>query len=85
MCFYFTTWKLLLTVDLKECLGSADLVRLSDSDFRVLDDGSVYTASAVELSDEKRSFTIWLSDTKRQTQKEITVLLEHQKKVFKVH
>ncbi|XP_005612871.3 desmocollin-3 isoform X1 [Equus caballus] len=75
--------KMVGKVDLKECLGSADLVRLSDSDFRVLDDGSVYTASAVELSDEKRSFTIWLSDTKRQTQKEITVLLEHQKKVLR--
>lgn len=83
MNFYFATWTFLLAVNLKECLRSADLIRSSDPDFRVLDDGSVYTASAVVLSDEKRSFTIWLSDTKKQTQKEITVLLEHQKKVIK--
>lgn len=83
MCFYFTTWKLLLAVNLKECLRSADLIRSGDPDFRVLDDGSVYTTSTVVLSDEKRSFTIWLSDSRTQAQKEIKVLLEHQKKVFK--
>lgn len=82
---YVTTWKFLLAVNLKECLGSADHIQSSDPDFRVLEDGSVYTALAVVLSDEKRSFTIWLSDSKKQTQKEIPVLLEHQKKVFKVH
>ncbi|XP_014636795.1 PREDICTED: desmocollin-3 isoform X1 [Ceratotherium simum simum] len=73
--------KMVGRVNLKECLGSADLIQSSDPDFRVLDDGSVYTASAVEF-DEKRSFTISLSDTKKQTQKEIPVLLEHQKKVL---
>nr|XP_058896254.1 desmocollin-3 isoform X2 [Kogia breviceps] len=70
-------------VNLKECLGSADHIQSSDPDFRVLEDGSVYTAHAVVLSDEKRSFTIWLSDLKKQTQKEIPVLLEHQKKVLR--
>ncbi|XP_061025114.1 desmocollin-3 isoform X2 [Eubalaena glacialis] len=70
-------------VNLKECLGSADRIQSSDPDFRVLEDGSVYTAHAVVLSDEKRSFTIWLSDSKKQTQKEIPVLLEHQKKVLR--
>ncbi|XP_060026596.1 desmocollin-3 isoform X1 [Lagenorhynchus albirostris] len=70
-------------VNLKECLGSADHIQSSDPDFRVLEDGSVYTAHAVVLSDEKRSFTIWLSDSKKQTQKEIPVLLEHQKKVLR--
>ncbi|XP_007119753.1 desmocollin-3 isoform X2 [Physeter macrocephalus] len=70
-------------VNLKECLGSADRIQSSDPDFRVLEDGSVYTAHAVVLSDEKRSFTIWLSDLKKQTQKEIPVLLEHQKKVLR--
>ena len=83
--FYFTTWKFLLAVNLQECLMSADLIQASDPDFRVLGDGSVYTASAVVLSDEKRSFTIRLSDTRKRTQKEIPVFLEHQKKVFKVH
>ncbi|XP_059975520.1 desmocollin-3 isoform X2 [Mesoplodon densirostris] len=70
-------------VNLKECLGSADHIQSSDPDFRVLEDGSVYTAHAVVLSDEKRSFTIWLSDSKNQIQKEIPVLLEHQKKVLR--
>ncbi|XP_032458572.1 desmocollin-3 isoform X3 [Phocoena sinus] len=70
-------------VNLKECLGSADHIQSSDPDFRVLEDGSVYTAHAVVLSDEKRYFTIWLSDSKKQTQKEVPVLLEHQKKVLR--
>ncbi|KAF3829883.1 hypothetical protein GH733_001834 [Mirounga leonina] len=68
---------------MKECLRSADLIQSGDPDFRVLDDGSVYTTSNVVLSDENRSFTIWLSDTKTQTQKKIKVLLEHQKKVLR--
>uniref|UniRef100_G1PYN5 Desmocollin 3 n=1 Tax=Myotis lucifugus TaxID=59463 RepID=G1PYN5_MYOLU len=75
--------KMLGRVNLGECLRSADLIQSSDPDFRVLRDGSVYTASAVVLSDERRSFTIWLSDTKKQTQKEINVLLEPQKKVLR--
>ncbi|XP_005857145.1 PREDICTED: desmocollin-3 [Myotis brandtii] len=75
--------KMLGRVNLGECLRSADLIQSSDPVFRVLRDGSVYTASAVVLSDERRSFTIWLSDTKKQTQKEINVLLEPQKKVLR--
>ncbi|KAF6302816.1 desmocollin 3 [Rhinolophus ferrumequinum] len=74
--------KMVGRVNLKECLRSADLIQSSDPDFRVLDDGSVYTASTIVLSDEKRSFTIWLSDMKKQIQKEITVLLEHPTKVL---
>jgi hypothetical protein len=74
----------LLEVNLKECLRSADLIQSSDPDFRVLVDGSVFTAGALVLSDGKRSFTIRLSDTKTQMQREITVLLEDQK-VLKVH
>ncbi|XP_054579697.1 desmocollin-3 isoform X2 [Eptesicus fuscus] len=72
--------KMVGRVNLGECLRSADLIQSSDPDFRVLRDGSVYTASAAVLADG-RSFTIWLSDTKKQAQKEITVLLEPQKKV----
>ncbi|XP_036176886.1 desmocollin-3-like isoform X4 [Myotis myotis] len=75
--------KMLGRVNFGECLRSADLIQSSDPDFRVLRDGSVYTASAVVLSDGRRSFTIWLSDTKKQTQKEINVLLEPQKKVLR--
>ncbi|KAF6087849.1 desmocollin 3 [Phyllostomus discolor] len=77
--------KMVGRVNLQECLMSADLIQSSDPDFKVLGDGSVYTASAVMLSDEKRSFTIRLSDTRKQTQKEIPVLLEHQKVPRKRH
>ncbi|XP_008977899.1 desmocollin-3 isoform X2 [Callithrix jacchus] len=76
--------KIIGRVNLEECLSSADHIQSSDPDFRVLNDGSVYTARAVVLSDEKRSFTILLSDRRKRTQKEVTVLLEHQKTVFKV-
>ncbi|XP_037661958.1 desmocollin-3 [Choloepus didactylus] len=75
--------KLIGRVNLKECLQSADFILSRDPDFRVLGDGSVYTARATELSDEKKSFTILLSDTKKQTQKNIIVLLGHQKKVLR--
>ncbi|XP_057556209.1 desmocollin-3 isoform X2 [Hippopotamus amphibius kiboko] len=75
--------KIVGRVNLKECLRSADQIQSSDPDFRVLEDGSVYTTHAVVLSDEKRSFTIRLSDSKKQTHKEIPVLLEHQKKVLR--
>ncbi|KAM7126546.1 desmocollin-3 isoform 1-T1 [Molossus nigricans] len=75
--------KMVGRVNLEQCLRSADLIQSSDPDFRVLGDGSVYTTGAVVLSDEKRSFTVWLSDTKKQTRKGITVLLEHQKKVLR--
>lgn len=69
----------------KECFRSANLIRSRDPDFRVLHDGSVYTARAVELPSEKRAFTIWLSDTQTETQKELTVVLEHRKKVFRIY
>ncbi|XP_023443783.2 desmocollin-3 isoform X2 [Dasypus novemcinctus] len=75
--------KMIGRVNLKECLWSADSILSSDPDFRVLDDGSVYVARAVELSDKKKSFTILLSDTKNQTQEDIIVVLEHQKKVLR--
>lgn len=76
-------WNISAAVNLKECLSSADSIRPSDPDFRVLDDGSVYPVRAFTLSGEKRSFAIQLSDSKTQTQKEIPVMLEHQKKVRK--
>lgn len=74
--------KIIGRVSLKECLSSADGIMPSDPDFRVLDDGSVYPTRAVVLSDEKRSFTIQLSDSKMRKQKEITVILERQKEVL---
>lgn len=84
MCLHLTIGTFPRAVNLKECLSSADGIRPSDPDFRVLDDGSVYPARALVLSGKKRSFTIQLSDSKTQTQKEISVMLEHQKKVRKV-
>ncbi|XP_003474066.2 desmocollin-3 isoform X1 [Cavia porcellus] len=75
--------KLIGRVNWKECFRSANLIRSRDPDFRVLHDGSVYTARAVELPSEKRAFTIWLSDTQTETQKELTVVLEHRKKILK--
>uniref|UniRef100_A0A8C2YUD0 Desmocollin 3 n=2 Tax=Chinchilla lanigera TaxID=34839 RepID=A0A8C2YUD0_CHILA len=75
--------KLIGRVNWKECFGSANLIQSRDPNFRVLQDGSVYTARAVVLSDEKRAFSVWLCDTETETQKELTVVLEHQKKILK--
>ncbi|XP_055414942.1 desmocollin-2 isoform X5 [Bubalus kerabau] len=70
-------------VNLKECFKSATLIHSSDPDFQILEDGSVYTTHAILLSSEKSSFTILLSNTETQEEKEIPVLLEHQTKVLK--
>ncbi|XP_058412919.1 desmocollin-2 isoform X2 [Diceros bicornis minor] len=67
-------------VNLKECFKSANLIRSSDPDFQILEDGSVYTTNAILLSSEKRNFTILLSNTENQEEKKILVLLEHQTK-----
>ncbi|XP_010585096.2 desmocollin-3 isoform X1 [Loxodonta africana] len=75
--------KMIGRVNLKECLKSADVIQSSDPDFRVLGDGSVFTARAVMFSAEERPFTVLLSDTKTQAQKDITVLLKHQRKVLR--
>ncbi|XP_007951634.1 desmocollin-2 [Orycteropus afer afer] len=69
-------------VNLKECFKSANLIHSSDPDFRILEDGSVYTTNTILLSPEKRNFTISLSNTENQ-EKKIVVLLEHQTKVLK--
>ncbi|XP_005612872.2 desmocollin-2 isoform X2 [Equus caballus] len=67
-------------VNLKECFKSANLIRSSDPDFQILEDGSVYTKNAILLSSEKRNFTILLSNTENQEEKKMVVLLEHQTK-----
>ncbi|XP_006835186.1 PREDICTED: desmocollin-3 [Chrysochloris asiatica] len=77
--------KMIGRVNLKKCLKSADIISSSDPDFRVLGDGSIFTTKAIVLSDEKKSFTVLLSDTKKQKQKGITVLLKHQKVLTKRH
>ncbi|GAB1301472.1 Desmocollin-2 [Apodemus speciosus] len=63
-------------VNLKDCLKSADIIHLTDPDFQVLEDGSVYTTNSVALSSGQRSFTIWLFNTNSQEEREISVHLE---------
>lgn len=63
-------------MNLKDCLKSADIIHLTDPDFQVLDDGSVYTTNSVVLSSGQRSFTIWLLNTDSQEEREISVHLE---------
>ncbi|XP_003127928.1 desmocollin-1 isoform X1 [Sus scrofa] len=63
-------------VNLKECLQSASLIQSSDPDFRIQEDGSIYTTHDLMLSSEKKSFSILLSDTQREEQKKIAIVLE---------
>ncbi|XP_072460567.1 desmocollin-3-like isoform X1 [Notamacropus eugenii] len=67
-------------VNLKDCLKSANLIRSSDTDFGVLEDGSIYPTNTILLSPRKRTFFISLVNTQEQKQKDINVTLEHQKK-----
>lgn len=63
-------------MNLKEYLQSASLIQSSDPDFRILEDGSIYTTHDLVLSSEKKSFSILLSDSQGQGQKEIEIVLE---------
>lgn len=63
-------------MNLKECLQSTSLIQSSDPDFRILEDGSIYTTHDLVLSSEKKSFSILLSDSQGQGQKEIEIILE---------
>lgn len=63
-------------MNLKECLQSTRLIQSSDPDFRILEDGSIYTTHDLVLSSEKKSFSILLSDSQGQGQKEIEIILE---------
>lgn len=63
-------------VNLKECLQPASLILSSDPDFRILEDGSIYTTHDLILSSERKSFSILLSDSQRQEEKEIEIVLE---------
>ncbi|XP_027738965.1 desmocollin-1 isoform X4 [Empidonax traillii] len=68
-------------VDLKECLQSAEFISSTDKNFKILEDGSVYTTSALSLSAEKKTFTILLKDIQKQVEKKIHVsLVEEEKK-----
>uniref|UniRef100_A0A663E7G6 Cadherin domain-containing protein n=1 Tax=Aquila chrysaetos chrysaetos TaxID=223781 RepID=A0A663E7G6_AQUCH len=71
-------------IDLKECLQSAEFISSSDGNFKILEDGSVYTTSAVSLSAEKKTFTILLKDIQEQVEEKIHVsLVEDEKKTQK--
>ncbi|XP_056341448.1 desmocollin-1-like isoform X1 [Oenanthe melanoleuca] len=71
-------------VDLNECLQSAEFISSSDENFKVLEDGSVYTTSALSLSTGKKTFTILLKDIQEQVQKKIHVsVVEEAKKTPK--
>lgn len=81
-CCLSNCLNIFFTVDLKECLPSAEFISSSDGNFKVLEDGSVYTTSALSLSAEKKTFTILLKDVQEQVQKKIHVsLVEEAKKV----
>ncbi|XP_015710979.1 desmocollin-2-like isoform X1 [Coturnix japonica] len=67
-------------VNLNECLQSAEHISSSDENFKVLEDGSVYTTSAVSLSDEKRTFTVLLKDLQEHVEKKILIDLETDEK-----
>ncbi|KAI5279141.1 desmocollin-1 isoform X1 [Manis pentadactyla] len=66
--------------NLKACLPSASLILSSDPDFRVLEDGSIYATRDLILSSERKSFYILLSDSQKQDQKEIEIVLEAREK-----
>nr|XP_045743908.1 desmocollin-1 [Mirounga angustirostris] len=62
--------------NLKECFPSARLFLSSDPDFRILEDGSIYTTHNLILSSERKSFSIFPSDSQSQEQKKIEIVLD---------
>lgn len=72
---YKLLWNFFPLVNLKECLQSASLVLSSDPDFRILEDGSIYTTHDLILSSERKSFSIFVLDSQRKEQKEIEIVL----------
>lgn len=70
-------------MNLKECFPSASLILSSDPDFRILEDGSIYTTHNLILSSERKSFSIFPSDSQSQAQKKIEIVLDVRgKKVY---
>ncbi|XP_060029640.1 desmocollin-1 isoform X2 [Erinaceus europaeus] len=71
------------TVNLKECLQSASRIQSNDPDFRVLEDGSIYTTHDLILSTERKSFSISVTGSQTQEHKVIEVVLAPRgKKLF---
>uniref|UniRef100_A0A8D0BYX9 Cadherin domain-containing protein n=1 Tax=Salvator merianae TaxID=96440 RepID=A0A8D0BYX9_SALMN len=78
------TGTLIGRVNVEQCLRTADLIQSNDPDFLVLEDGSLYTANAISLSSEKKTFTILLKASKEHQKKTIHVtLLPHPKKTHR--
>ncbi|XP_048363876.1 desmocollin-1-like isoform X2 [Sphaerodactylus townsendi] len=63
-------------VNLKLCLRTSDLITSSDPDFRVLEDGSLFSTNAISLSSAGRNFTILLTDSQKKIQKQVPVILQ---------
>ncbi|XP_006899612.1 PREDICTED: desmocollin-1 isoform X2 [Elephantulus edwardii] len=70
-------------VNLEECLKSTSHIKSSDPDFRILEDGSIYTKQDLTLSSKRKKFFIFLSDSQRQEQIEIELVPEA--RVNKIH
>lgn len=86
ICVFHFLFTIFLTVNLEECLQTSDLIRSSDPDFIVRDDGSLFSANAISLSSPYRNFTILLQDTQRHVQKKMLVILQSTlKKVRNTH
>ncbi|XP_023365938.1 desmocollin-1 [Otolemur garnettii] len=62
-------------VNLEECLKSASLILSGDPAFTIREDGSIYTTRDLSLPSERKSFFIFLSDSQRQEQKQIEIVL----------
>ncbi|KAF7246147.1 Desmocollin-1 [Varanus komodoensis] len=71
-------------VNLEQCYKNSDLISSSDPNFRVLEDGSLFTTNAVSLSSEKKTFTILLKNLQDPQPKQIHVdLLPHPKQIHR--
>ncbi|XP_074843349.1 desmocollin-2-like isoform X2 [Carettochelys insculpta] len=70
-------------VNLTECLKSAAHISSSDPDFRILEDGSIYTTNSISLSSEEKTFTMLLKDTQGYEEKIHVNLLGHQEEIGK--
>lgn len=68
-------WNFFPAVNLEECLKSASLILSSDPAFRILEDGSIYATHDLILSSERKSFSIFLSDSESREQKEMEIEL----------
>ncbi|XP_049626167.1 desmocollin-1 [Suncus etruscus] len=71
-------------VNLKKCLPSVSLIQSSDPDFSIKEDGSIFTTQDISLSSERKSFSIFLSDSQTLEPKMMEVtLIKRRKEVMK--